>query len=214
MVLDSSPSRLSECRMAEEDWVVPFDDAFDEGTGTCPYGSMSKVASSVASPQGTIIAALRLARLGPADVFIDLGCGAGTVVRLASEFGCRLCLGVDISPALIQEAVNNSVGQPVQFECANIFRVLDPTNLRSLASSSAPQEAGATPASSPLAHVVLYLYQVPAFINRTDLRDALRDVLRLGCRIVTVFYHIRGACPSTRDDLMNVELLEGAASLP
>lgn len=58
------------------------------------------------SPPEVVRAMLDLAAVGPADVVYDLGCGDGRIVIEAARRGAR-AVGVDIDPALVQEARSN-----------------------------------------------------------------------------------------------------------
>ena len=66
--------------MTEED-LVPFHESSDDA----------------------IAEALREARVGPGDVFIDLGSGLGKVVRAAMKTGAR-ARGIERDPALVEKA--------------------------------------------------------------------------------------------------------------
>jgi SAM-dependent methyltransferase len=46
-------------------------------------------------------------RLPPGSVFVDLGCGKGRILLLASRFGFRRIVGVEFSPALAEVARKN-----------------------------------------------------------------------------------------------------------
>jgi hypothetical protein len=191
---------------ATEDWVVPFDDDIDPVTGTCSYGNMNRVGSSVASAQGVAAASFALASLSADDVFVDLGCGEGAVVRQAAEHtNCRLCYGVDIMPHLIEAAQRASTtlkpgASAVRCEANDIFTVLAPTFLATLVAADVES------AARPLAHVVLYLYNTPSFMGRADLKLALQTVVDLGARVVSAVYHIPCWTPYAEDPVLNVRL--------
>ena len=91
---------------SDEEWRSPFIDAetgescFDEETGTFPYGTLSKTASKISSPDGVTRRFLEMLRYSDKDfpcevpsLFIDIGCGRGQVVnRVASELKCKCVL--------------------------------------------------------------------------------------------------------------------------
>jgi SAM-dependent methyltransferase len=56
----------------------------------------------------------------PADVFVDLGCGKGRVLFLATRYRFKRIIGVDLSPAMVETARRNlSRTSRVQVEMAN-----------------------------------------------------------------------------------------------
>jgi SAM-dependent methyltransferase len=50
---------------------------------------------------------LRALQLTPEDVIFDVGCGAGRLLCVASLFGCRRCVGIELSPSLCALARQN-----------------------------------------------------------------------------------------------------------
>lgn len=66
------------------------------------------------SSDAAIAGALREARVGAGDVFIDLGSGLGKVVRAAAKTGAR-ARGIEIDPLLVEKA--RSLGG--EFTCAD-----------------------------------------------------------------------------------------------
>ena len=104
-----------------------------------------------------------LARVGPHDVVYDLGCGDGRVVIMAAQkFGAR-GVGVDIEPALVEQAIANATESGVSERVT--FRVQD----------------ALTVDVSPATVVTLYLL---ASAN-ARLRPTLMQQLRPGTRIVS-----------------------------
>ncbi|MCX7961458.1 MAG: methyltransferase domain-containing protein [Burkholderiales bacterium] len=70
----------------------------------CSTPGLRLDAPYVSTPYEVVRAMLALARVGPADVVYDLGCGDGRiVVTAAREFGAR-GVGVDLDPRRIEEA--------------------------------------------------------------------------------------------------------------
>lgn len=66
---------------------------------------------------------LRHVRLGPDDVFVDLGCGLGRTVFAASHLGARRAIGVEIDEELANGAQANrqrsrfDAGRGIEFVC-------------------------------------------------------------------------------------------------
>ena len=105
---------------------------------------------------------LELARVGPSDYLIDLGCGDGRIAIAAARRGAH-ALGVDIDPARIAEAAAAadfaSLGNLVRFRREDLFR-------------------------TPIWEAsVIALYLLPAINLR--LRPRLLTELRPGSRIVS-----------------------------
>ena len=63
---------------------------------------------------------LRLLRPGPADVFLDLGCGMGRAVSLAAMYPMRAVLGVEISGELCAIAKQNICKMAGQLKCHDV----------------------------------------------------------------------------------------------
>jgi SAM-dependent methyltransferase len=125
--------------------------------------AQTRLAPYVTTPLDVVERMLTLARIGPSDVVYDLGCGDGRVVIMAAQkFGAR-GVGVDIEPALVEQAIANAkaagVGERVT------FRVQD----------------ALTVDVSPATVVTLYLL---ASAN-ARLRPTLMQQLRPGARIVS-----------------------------
>jgi len=79
----------------------------------------------VTSPQPVTLAMLRLARVQPADLVLDLGSGDGRIViAAAKQFGAR-GLGVELSPELVQRSRDNArqagVAARAQFRVQDLF---------------------------------------------------------------------------------------------
>jgi SAM-dependent methyltransferase len=80
----------------------------------------------VPTPNDVVDRMLQLARVGPDDYLIDLGCGDGRIpVTAAQRFGIS-AYGVDIDPVRIAEARENArqagVADKVRFEVRNLFQ--------------------------------------------------------------------------------------------
>ncbi|MEM3464745.1 MAG: class I SAM-dependent methyltransferase [Candidatus Bathyarchaeia archaeon] len=79
------------------------------------------------SPLSVVDAALSMVKVKPGEIFVDLGCGDGTVlIRAAERFGA-FCVGFEINPALVmlarKRAKISGVGHLVDIVCADIFSV-------------------------------------------------------------------------------------------
>jgi SAM-dependent methyltransferase len=79
----------------------------------------------VASTDAVTRAMLTLARVTRRDVVYDLGCGDGTIVIAAAKQHGARGVGIDIDPALVQQANENAraagVSSLVRFEVGDIF---------------------------------------------------------------------------------------------
>jgi protein-L-isoaspartate O-methyltransferase len=126
-------------------------------------GAQTRLAPYVATPPDVVERMLMLARVGPNDVVYDLGCGDGRVVIIAAQkFGAR-GVGVDIDPALVEQAIANATAAGVSARVT--FRVQD----------------ALTVDVSPATVVTLYLL---ASAN-ARLRPTLMKQLRPNARIVS-----------------------------
>lgn len=81
----------------------------------------------VQTPPGVVTAMLKLAKTGPGDVVVDLGCGDGRIaIAAAKEFGAR-SIGYDIDPRRIEEAraLAHAAGvdRRTRFETRDLFQV-------------------------------------------------------------------------------------------
>ena len=63
-----------------------YADSDYRGYMAVPYGSMNTILSTL--------------RLGPNDVFIDIGCGMGRAVVLAARYPIKRAIGVELAPSL------------------------------------------------------------------------------------------------------------------
>ena len=115
-------------RVRQQDFAVPADalsragsHPFDEATGMDTAGLIHGSALATGHPHdvysvsyyGTAPSLFHavIERWGgdpSAYTFVDLGCGKGRVVLLASEMGFRVCVGVEINPDLAEVARQNA----------------------------------------------------------------------------------------------------------
>lgn len=117
----------------------------------------------VATPPDVVDRMLTLAAVKSSDVVYDLGCGDGRIVIAAArEFGAR-GVGVDINPALVEEARRNAALARVEHLVT--FRVED----------------ALTTDVSDATVVTLYLLAS----QNVALRPALMKQLRPGARVVS-----------------------------
>jgi SAM-dependent methyltransferase len=129
----------------------------------------------VASTDAVTNAMLRLARVTRRDVVYDLGCGDGVIViAAAKQYGAR-GVGIDIDPALVQQANDNAraagVSSLVRFEVGDIF-------------SDEVRIGDAT---------VVALYLLPSLNER--LRPKLLRELKPGTRVVSNSFGMGRAWP-------------------
>ncbi len=115
---------------------------------------------------------LRVAKVGPNDVFYDLGCGDGRVVVEAAKIGARgVC--VEIREDLIKQAMENAAKEHVKDRIRFInadFHKVDISDA-----------------------TVVYMYLLTR-VNES-LKPKLTRELRLGTRIVTLDFEIPGWKP-------------------
>jgi SAM-dependent methyltransferase len=133
----------------------------------------------VATPDNVVDAMLKMARVGPADYVVDLGCGDGRlVIAAAKQYGAR-GFGVDLDPRLVHEARREAARQGVQDRAAFYERNLYVTDF-SRAS-------------------VLTLYLFPR-VN-LDLRPRLFTEMRPGTRVVSHDFDFGAWEPDARETI-------------
>ena len=59
-------------------------------------------------------------KLGPEDVFVDLGCGKGRVVAMVARERLRKVIGVELQKHLVEIARQNVDGTPVEIVCSDV----------------------------------------------------------------------------------------------
>jgi len=151
--------------------------------GGCATPGVKLDVPYVSTPHAVVEAMLALARVGPADLVYDLGCGDGRfVIAAAQTFGAR-GVGVDIDPARIADANaaarSEGVSERVRFLQQDLFSV----------------------DLSPATVVTLFL--LPELNDR--LAPKLKRELRDGARIVSHRWTIRGWPP---DEAIGVDVDE------
>jgi SAM-dependent methyltransferase len=135
----------------------------------------------VPSPTEVITAMLDAARVGPADLVYDLGCGEGEIlIAAAKRYGAR-GVGIDLDPERIRNARTNAARAGVTDRVTFIEQDLFKTDV------------------SPATVVTLYL--LPELNER--LRPVLMRALRPGTRIVS---HDFGMGDWTPERTIEVEL--------
>src|SRR6478752_6834456 len=129
---------------------------------TAAVVAQTKLAPFVATPPDVVDRMLRLAAVGPTDVVYDLGSGDGRIVIAAAKtFGAR-GVGIDIDPALVEQARANATAAGVSNRVT--FRLED----------------AMTADVSDATVVTLYLLAA----SNVKLRPHLQAQLRPGARIV------------------------------
>jgi protein-L-isoaspartate O-methyltransferase len=124
--------------------------------------AQTTLAPFVVTPSDVVDRMLRLASVGPADIVYDLGSGDGRIVIAAARtFGAR-GVGIEIDPALVEQARANATAAGVADRVT--FRLEDAT----------------TANISDATVVTLYLLAA----SNVKLRPRLQAQLRPGARIV------------------------------
>jgi len=93
--------------------------------GGCSTPGVHLDAPYVVTPYPVVDEMLRLAKVGPADMVYDLGCGDGRIVIAAAERHGARGVGIDIDPRRIEEANEAArragVSQQVRFAVQDLF---------------------------------------------------------------------------------------------
>ena len=138
----------------------------------------ASLAPYVPTPPDVVARMLALARTGPGDTVVDLGCGDGRIVIAAAQkFGAR-GIGIDIAEGLIARARDNARAAGVADRVT--FRVED---------AMTADVSGAT---------VVTLYLLSA--SNVKLRPILTRQLRPGARIVAHNFPMGDWEPQTIDN--------------
>ncbi len=91
---------------------------------TPQVGQSGKDVVWVPTPDGLVERMLRMARVGPKDVVIDLGSGDGRTVIAAAKLGAR-ATGIEYNPDMVSLSIKNAekagLGDKVKFVKADIF---------------------------------------------------------------------------------------------
>src|SRR4051794_16941919 len=146
---------------------------------SCPATSRSQsLAPYIASPEDVVDRMLALAKVGPADVVYDLGCGDGRIpIAAAAKYGAR-GVGMDIDPALIELATRNArdagVASRVEFKVQDVL----------------------TADISPATVVTLFLLSS----SNETLRPILQRQLKPGARIVSHAFSMGRTWPADQID--------------
>ena len=112
-----------------------------------------------------------LVGLGERDVFYHLGCGDGSGVRIASEYGARRSVGIDTDRSKIESA--GGIQGNVEFVCGDV------------------RDADLSDAT-----VILFWF---ADEGITDAMMPKFEGLKEGCRVVTVWSPLPGCLPTLVD---------------
>lgn len=140
----------------------------------CSTPGVKLDAPYVVTPYEVVEEMLRLAKVGPADVLYDLGCGDGRIVIAAAQrFGAR-GVGIDIDPRRVDEANaaarRAGVADRVRFAVQDLYR----TDF------------------SEASVVTLYLFPE----MNAKLRPKLLSELKPGSRVVSHEFGIAGWAPA------------------
>lgn len=109
----------------------PAEELWDRRLGVHTFGFLGQVgepsarnwqAHYVPVRYKRLLEALRHVGVGQGDVFVDLGCGLGRSVFVASWLGAKRALGVEIDPGLVEQARRNLAGsslagRDIEFIC-------------------------------------------------------------------------------------------------
>ena len=91
---------------------------------TPQVGQSGKDVVWVPTPEALVERMLRMARVGPKDVVIDLGSGDGRTVIAAGKLGAR-AMGIEYNPDMVDLSIKNAekagMGDKVKFIKADIF---------------------------------------------------------------------------------------------
>lgn len=91
---------------AETAWSAPADSEYKQYEAT-PWASFNKAMRSIAlRPRG--------------EVFVDVGCGKGKVLAMAARYPFRKVIGVELCPALADEARANLARLAPQLRCRDV----------------------------------------------------------------------------------------------
>ena len=121
----------------------------------------------VPTPQVVVDEMLRMAKVGPADVVVDLGSGDGIIVLTAAQKHKARGFGVDIDPDLVKlsndEAKRLGIADRAQFHVQDVFKA----------------DIGKA--------TVVTLYLLPGMM--VNLRPKIFNELKPGARVVSHDYH-------------------------
>lgn len=151
-----------------------------------PFGRIAGAADSaelpevpfVPTPMKVVERMLDMAKIGPNDFLIDLGCGDGRIVTEAAKRGAR-GIGIDLDPYLIElcrrRARENGLDNLASFEQKDIYDV----DLRRAS--------------------VVTMYLLPE--HNLKLRDKLKRELKAGTRVLSHDWDMGDWIPDQRDVL-------------
>ena len=109
----------------------PYDAFWDRRLGVRTFGFIPAIGAAhdanwqghyEPTPYRDIFAVLRHARVGPGDVFVDLGCGLGRTVFVANRLGAARSIGVEINTRFAAQCLESAgnrrfAGGAVDFVC-------------------------------------------------------------------------------------------------
>jgi SAM-dependent methyltransferase len=136
------------------------------------------------TPIGEMLRVLKLLEIGPADVFLDLGCGKGRAMILAGSKPFKKIVGVDISDQLIKIAERNLQIMKPRLACKNYELVA----------------ANALDYEIPAEVTHLYLFNpFPYPILDQVLRSARRSIKEKQRKVTFIYYNPKYAREAERD---------------
>lgn len=164
--------------------VHPFDAHYDVDTGGEVHGDVLGLGGGtdplanngyVGSQPSIVRAALGMIPNPGSAAFVDIGCGKGRALIVASEFGFRSIVGIEISPELARIAERNAASVAARYPDRTAITVVtgDALDIRHL----------------PGGDLVVYIYN-PFGVDLVDrLRRNVEQILGAGDRTVYVVYY-------------------------
>lgn len=186
--------RATDCDedISDDEYVVPFMDAFEEGPQAFPFGTLSRVASHVTTLPSTTDAALLLSKTNSATVFVDLGCGVGRVInRVKERFPETRCIGIDMWKGEIDQAIAASNGNGAEYVVDDVIK--------------AENIIGEVEWNN----VVIFIFLIPKMVNSRGFKKLLEGFVDKGAKVVSYCYHPEKWRIESRDERMNLNLYQG-----
>jgi SAM-dependent methyltransferase len=198
----------------DDEWISPFDDAFDDETSAFPYGTYGHTAPMVRTPLGTVRQFLHMLQSAEScdscsQLFVDVGCGDGAVLNaVAKQQPHWQLLGVDIAEKTLEDAQRSAdvegTSHQISFRIGD-YREILPLCDEMLSKSSTvtgsdlmtsnhdvirtDSKSGSTVYSS----ILLYIYLIPSMIRNSDFRQQVIEPLLQGGAKIVVWCYLPGA---------------------
>jgi SAM-dependent methyltransferase len=181
---------------SDDEFHIPFLDAFEEDTEAFPYGTMSRVASHVTTLQSTTDAAIALTQTNASTIFVDLGCGVGKVVnRVQTRFPASRCIGIDLFQAEIDQAVVESHGNGAEYFVDDVME--------------AEKYISVKEEVVEWNKVVIFIFLIPKLVNSRAFQKLLQGFVEKGAKVVSYCYHPEHWRIEARDERMNLNVYQG-----